>query len=345
MVSNLLQVKTVTDRQSIGLTVVTKICTSDPHILSCLYDAGVTAIADSNMANFAHTPCGAEPKTYTKSVIKTRLSDIRALPAIPAYARPERVFVSDEAFLEAITALPRDLRPETVFIAELGDLRDGFLLEDIPPLVARYPEVPFAGVSANFGCLSGKMPDVYSITLLHDCAVAAAAVSSKKEPPFVSVGGTVAYPLLVSGEVSGLVAELRMGEGIFFGYDSSAGIPIPGFCRNTFTLYGEIVEIREKFVLPLEHPGYNAFGGHAVPRKTGKRRCAVLDFGILGAAMDDIQPLDTAVTLGGQTFDFTVMDITESSHPYKTGEHIAFAVQYKAAAQALLNPYIARIIR
>jgi predicted amino acid racemase len=329
-------------RQSVGLTVVSKFCLSNPAIITRLYEAapnGVFSIADSNMANFASLPATLR---CVKSVIKTRLSDIRALPDLPAYARPQRLFVSDEVLLEAIAALPAGMRPEAVFIAEAGDLRDGFYPAEIPAIAARYPEVSFGGVSVNFGCLSGKMPDAGSVRALRECAEAVVRARGAGEEAALSVGGTVVYPLLAAGALAGLVTEIRMGEGIFFGYDSSSGAALEGFRRNAFTLYGEIVEVREKFIAPVENAGHTAFGGEAAPRVRGKRRCAVLDFGLLGASMRDITPLDAALTLAGQTFDFTVVDITESAESYRTGGYIPFTAQYAASSQAMLQARPAR---
>ncbi|GHU95833.1 hypothetical protein FACS189479_09500 [Spirochaetia bacterium] len=154
----------------------------------------------------------------------------------------------------------------------------------------------------------------------------------------------MSFPFIVSGESAGMVTELRMGEGVFFGWDSSTGRAIEGFRHDGFTLYGEIVEIREKLIEPVANPGHTAFGGDAAPRKMGKRRCAVLDFGLLGASMQDLAPLDPGIAVAGQTFDFTVADITDSAEHYVTGGHIPFRAMYAASSQALLNPFVKRIL-
>ncbi|MDR0654800.1 MAG: hypothetical protein LBG22_00665 [Treponema sp.] len=338
---NLEKVQKCCERQSIDLSVVTKFCLSDARIAALLYEAGVRSIADSNMACFASLPQDLAGK-LSKSLIKTRLADILAIPSLPQSARPGRVFVSDEALIEAIAGLPENLKPRTVLIAELGDLRDGFYLEDIPAVAERYPEVPFAGLSVNFACLSGKMPDVESIEALSRCAGRIPCGTGK---PLVSVGGTVSWPLIEPGALRDLVTEIRMGEGIFFGYDSSAAKPIEGFRHDAFTLYGEIVEVRDKLVSEPENPGHTALGTEAPKRKSGKRRCAVLDFGVLGASMKDLEVLDPGIEIAGQTFDFTVADITGSSVSWKTGGHIPFRAMYAASSHAMLNPFIKKVVK
>jgi predicted amino acid racemase len=339
IIQNLNRVLDVCKKHSVSLTVVTKFFTSDISIVGLLHENGVDSIADTNITNFSGNGFKKLVRCK-KSLIKTGLSGIQGIPALPPFARADRLFVSDEALLAAVESLPENLRPETVLIAEAGDLRDGFYMEAIPETAARYRNARIIGAAANFGCLSGKMPEAAVILRLLDCARAMPV----SRPPFVSVGGTVVYPLLESGALDKADAELRMGEGIFFGWDSSSGSALKGFDNNGFTLYGEIIEIREKLIAPIQGAGHTAFGGRAAPRKLGRRLCAVLNFGALAASMDDLEPLDQGITTAGQTYDFTIADITESHEQYRTGGYIPFRAMYAAAARAFLNPYIKRVI-
>jgi predicted amino acid racemase len=343
IIENLNQVMDVCRKQAVSLTVVTKFFTSDPGMVRLLCENGVDSIADTNAANFARSDL-VPPGRCKRSLIKTTLKYIRRIPGLAPAHRADRIFVSDETLLAAVESLPESLRPETVLVAEAGDLRDGFYMEDIPAVAARYRNARICGLSANLGCLSGKMPDAATVRKLAGCAAALPQDRNRNVPPTVSVGGTVVYKLLESGALTGAATELRMGEGIFFGYDSSSALTLEGFGRGAFTLYGEIVEIREKMIAPVKNAGHTAFGGVAAPRKSGRRRCAVLDFGLLGASMYDIKPLDGGVETAGQTYDFTVADITESGENYRTGGFIPFRVMYAAAARLFLNPYIERVL-
>ena len=343
IIENLNRVLGVCQKQSVSLTVVTKFFTSDPSVVRLLCENGVDSIADTNHANFAR-PGLVPPRRCKKSLIKTTLGYIRRIPGLDPACRADRAFVSDETLLAAVEALPEGLRPQTVLVAEAGDLRDGFYMRDIPAIAARRGNARICGVAANFGCLSGKMPDAATVRELADCAAALPPDRNRGGPPTVSVGGTVVYRLLESGALAGAATELRMGEGIFFGYDSSSALPLEGLCQSAFTLYGEIVEIRKKMISPVEGAGHTAFGGKAAPRKGGLRRCAVLDFGLLGASMYDLVPLDGDVETAGQTYDFTVADITESRESYRTGGFIPFRAMYAAATRAFLNPYIERTL-
>lgn len=319
-----------------SLTAVTKFCTSDPEIAGALASCGIASIADSNMRNFAAVPAGIRT-----SLIKTRMSDIFALSSMHASARPDRIFVSDRKLLQALRKTDPDDRPDIVLIAELGDLKDGMYPDEIRRAVGDFPELPIIGVSANFACLSGVMPSAASAAELWELALDVQSVRGLSKP-FASVGGTVVWKLLSEGGFNGLATEIRIGEGIFFGYDSSGGSAIPGFERDCFSFAGEIIETAEKKIERNGVQGYTALGAHCAQRSSGLRSCAVLDFGVLAASESDLEPIDPGVQFAGQTFDFSVADITDSAASYAAGGFVSFRIGYSGSSRAYINPYVSR---
>jgi predicted amino acid racemase len=61
--------------------------------------------------------------------------------------------------------------------------------------------------------------------------------------------------------------------------------------------------------------------------------------------MRDLEPLDQGIITAGQTYDFTIADITGSRERYRTGGYIPFRAMYSAAARAFINPYVKRVIK
>lgn len=335
------------------LNVVSKFCLSNPKIidfLSSIKDCPCTTISDSNMCNFALLN-ESLAKKLTKCVIKTRISDIQKIPELPPYARPDRIFVSDRQLLKELEKLPENLQPEVVLIAETGDMKDGFLLPDIYEICKTMPKIRIIGVSVNFSCLSGILPDLDTVRTLADLALKIQKLRNL-ERPFLSVGGTVVHSIAENGELKGLVQEIRSGEGIFFGYDSSGGQKLKDFCQKTIVLCGEILEVAEKdFSIQAGHTaGFSATGGSTAGIEEqnlagkGKRKRAVLDFGVLAAVQKDLMPVDAYLVSAGQTFDFTVVDVTDSPHNYKAGEEIEFITNYGSASFAMMNRYIPCIL-
>lgn len=331
-----------------SLNVVTKFCLSNPSYIQLLFENGVKTVSDSNIQNFQGFP---EPlkNNITRCGIKTRVSDIKLYEnQADDTLIADRLLVSDEAVLKAVENLPENKRPDIVLIMECGDYKDGLYQNDIKSLVKKYKNLPIIGVSANFACLSGKMPDLQSIQMLSETAQFIQK-EKKLEKPFVSVGGTVMHDILVSGilstkEYAGLISEIRCGEGIFFGYNSSKGEKINQLNQDVFQFKAEILELQWKDIPETKNEGLNALGEHSESRPSGRRLCAVLDFGILAASLVEIFAKDADTLKVGQTFDFTVVDVTSSKNRYVTGDFIQFNVNYASASFMCMNRFISKTI-
>ena len=246
--------------------------------------------------------------------------------------------------LDEFYILPKEMRPEVVLIAECGDLKDGFSEEQIIAAAESYPDLNIIGISANFSALSGHLPTFEAVQKL---AILSRKVASiRRNMPFLSIGGTAVYDLLQTGMLIGLVQEVCIGEGIFFGYNSSKRCPIPDFSQNTVLFQGEIIEIAEKRVENIPPDGFNSLGtSFEESVLTGNRKRAVLDFGTLAANQNDLIPNDNGTVTVGQTSDFTVLDITSSAQHYRTGNYVTFLANYASASQAMLNPFVEKIVQ
>ena len=351
LAENLLYWQRLAKKYRASLNAVTKFCLSEAQYVDVLVKNGVNVISDSNMQNFASLP-DSLGRQLQCCVIKTRLSDIRSYSqssikndgqGIP----PVRFYLSDEECLREIRKIPEKFRPQIVLIMECGDFKDGLYKSDVERLAVEYADLPILGVSANFACLSGKMPDIQSLRMLSDAA-RFIQKQRKLDSPFVSVGGTVMHDILESGGIDAcgdiIVSEIRCGEGIFFGYNSSKGGPVSGLNRDVFSFGAEIIEVQEKNIPEQENEGLNALGNHSAPRPSGKRLCAVLDFGVLSAPLAEVFPKDADIIRIGQTFDFSVIDITDSSKQYKTGDFVQFSVNYASASFLCMNRFITKMI-
>lgn len=337
---NIAILRKFTEKDNIELNLVTKFCCSHKEVLEPIVNSGmIKNISDSNAANFFRLPLKVV-SSVKRNLIKTRLSDIEAFPSQDSRFRPTRFFVSDFPLLDAIQKISDTEKPEVILILEAGDLKEGFALETIPEVVKKYSDLNVVGVSANFACLSGQLPTKEIIQKLRETAVFVGKSYGKM--PYLSVGGTVVFDLLRKGFLKGLVQEIRMGEGVFFAYDSSSGKTIPEFICNNFVLLGEILENRCKNIFDnKDTEGFTALGHkQATEVPQGLRKRCVLDFGILVAPLDTLCCKDATVIPVGQTFDFSVMDVTDSIEDYKVGDFIPFYVNYGGASQAMINPFV-----
>ena len=332
-------------KRGIQFCAVTKCCCSEAEIVNIIHDTGILEIADSNQENFKRLP-EQTAANVRKSLIKTRLTDIRLIPALAPSARPQRVFVSDEALLEALAEIPPAMRPDIMLTVEMGDLKDGFYPQQILHVIKKYNRLPIVGISAGYACVSGKMPEIKDAVMLSQ--LANEIKTNDGRLPLASLGGTVAYPLFSDSRFqcaanAACAWELRCGEGIFQGRDSALGEDLSGFENVAFVFFGEILEIREKECREPEHRGNNALGERNIIGKNGNRINMVLDFGVLAAPAKDLRPLDASVQIIGQTYDFTIIDITESNVKYTVGGHIGFAPSYGAVSHAMVNNYVTKV--
>ena len=338
------------NKREIKLCVVTKCCCSEEEIINLIHSSGINEIADSNQENFKRLPVDLACN-LRKSVIKTRLTDIELLSSLPPSARPQRVFISDEIMLEVLIGISPDICPDIMLIAEVGDFRDGFYPQQLSSICKRYHNLPIIGIAANYACLSGKMPCMEDANLLSQ--LASEIITRDGELPLVSLGGTVAYPLFDDARFldderhrDNICAwELRMGEGIFLGRNPATDINLPGFKQDAFTFFGEILEIREKEYSESGNKGYNALGEKDLAFKTGKRLNMVLDFGVLAAPAKSLCPLDNLTEIVGQTYDFTILDITKSGREYTVGQYIGFTPLYGTISHAMLNKYVKKVYK
>lgn len=332
ILKNLKSVKKLCESRGCGLVPVTKICLSDPVIVKSFKDRGVDIIADSSLDNFNHLETDIR-----RFLLKIRLNEARS-----GDLNCDFIYTSGMDVIKALSERA-DHKNYRIFLAlELGDLREGILPEELPEIVdtaLKLPNISIAGLSANFGCLMGKLPDQDVSAVLKN------TLSSVKrrtgfEFEFVSFGGTAVYPALVNDILPDEVNQIRIGEAIFFGYNLIENKPIQGLIDDAFILSGEILEIREKNLDSRGSYGYNAFGEKTINKDSGYHKRAVLDFGKLGAPVKEIIPKDSGVRTTGSTHDYTVVDISESKKKYCVGGPVDFILNYNSAAQAYISPQI-----
>lgn len=350
LLHNYQQMEQLCSKNNAKLNLVTKFCISNPKIINFLVSSNNSLIiSDSNMKNFSGFGKRLSSKVK-KCLIKTRITDIKNLPKIKKHERPDRIFVSDICVLYELEKLSLKNKIEVVLVTEIGDLRDGLLEEDILFICNHFSSLNIIGLSANFTCLSGILPNIEKIYYLNELAQKVQKIRNLNTS-FLSIGGTIVFDLLNNTEVKDLVQEVRIGEGVFFGVGSVPNINNVDFNKykvKTFVLQGEILEVctKDLSIQNGENQVLNALGEHfeedcCINKDLStKRKRAVLDFGILVSNQDDLIIADNKIIRIGQTYDFTVIDITDSKHNYKVGDKITFYMNYKSASFCMMNRFV-----
>lgn len=320
---NFITLKSRCDSRGVELMAVTKAIGSYPPVVEVFSRGGLKLIGDSN-------PSCLEPLGGTglrRTLLKTP----------PSVFQPGR-----RTWEEAYVSSPWDSpgSGEVVVVLEAGDGKDGVPPEDAPR-VLRALETQgcrVVGLGVNFSCLRGLLP---TEDLWADLADTVASL--RREFPglkTVSAGGTVVAEWLDLPVVLP-ITQLRCGEGILLGRDSSRSGVIRGLRTDTAEIRGEILEVRDKVFSPhIPLQGQDAFG--RIPdEKVGKAgRRAVLDLGALAAPAGDLEPLNEGVTILGQTYDFLVVELEGPAVSFRPGQSLRFRPGYGALSQGSLSPFV-----
>ncbi len=326
-------------------TLVTKVLCGHLDTLDALQRLGVRSMADSRLANL--------------KAIRRVTDDFEAwylrpphLPAVPEIIELADVSLTSE--IRAIEALDaqarrRDTIHRTVVMLELGDLREGVLPGSLTEFCARafeFDNVEVIGIGANLGCLSGVVPNVDQLdqlVLYHELL----ELKFGRRLPLISAGASILLPLMLHGEVPAAVNHYRIGEAVFLGTDLVNGGTLDGLRDDAVTLEVEVVEVREKGLVPLGETGsmtpFETFDDVEVqPGQRGYR--AVVTVGQLDTEVRGLTPLDPRYQLTGASSDVAVVNVGDNPAGLAVGGTISFRPSYGSLVRLMLSPYVDKFV-
>lgn len=311
--------------RSVSLMVVAKAVCSFPPLMAWLAELGMTAMGDSQPANFRQPGLPLVQKALLKSPPS----------AFEGHESWDYAFVTHEKVGAGTSGL--------VVVIEMGDGKDGILPENAVSFVKGLRRVgnrPILGLACNFSCLLGRRPDAEAWAEFEKVA---RDVGPLLDGGLFSAGGTVVLEDLARGQCRG-VTQVRVGEGLLLGSDSARTGPMKGFSTRGVVLRGEVIEVSDKDLGGVPLLGKDAFGRTPVPAKPGPRRRAVLDLGSLSGPQAGLQPLAPGVVVVGQTFDFLVVELSGDARDLRPGDRVGFRPDYGVLSQASLNPFVHKVL-
>lgn len=317
---------------------VTKVSCGYPPVAWAMVRGGVVGIADSRLLNLVN---------LKRAGLNVPLMLLRPPSPLEAKLTVETADISINTSLETMKVLSRAAltsgrRHKVLLGVECGDLREGILPEKVPQIaleVEKLKGLELLGVSTNFGCLSGVLPTRENTSLLVKTGKETEQLIGRPLEVY-SGGATVSLGLLEKGEMPEGINQLRIGEAIVCGTDTSANRLVPGTRQDTCVLRATVLEVETKGNpggFPL---GRNAFGEEGIPSPEGPRRRAVLSLGRIDLDLGKMTPLEAGVKVVGASSDHLVLDVTEREVPTVVGETISFAISYQAVLRASVSPYV-----
>jgi predicted amino acid racemase len=326
-------------------TLVTKVLCGHMDTLDALQRLGVRSMADTRLANL---------RAITRVVDDFESWYIRLphLPAVPQVIELADVSLNSEIrTLEALDAEARgrDRIHRTVIMLELGDLREGVLpgsLIEFFERALRFDNIEILGLGANLGCLSGVVPNVDQLNQLV-LYTELLELKFGRRFPLISAGSSILLPLMLEGSVPPAVNHYRIGESVFLGTDLVNGGTLPGLRDDVITLEVEVVEVREKALIPLGETTsmtpFEAFGDDDVqPGQRGYR--AVVTIGQLDTEVQGLTPIDERYSLTGASSDVAVLNLGDNPEGLQVGDTISFRPSYGSLVRLMLTPYVDKFV-
>jgi ornithine racemase len=306
---------------------VVKSCLGNPEVAKAMIAGGAGVIADSRLDNLKRLSC-----------LNTSLMMLRQPMS---YEIEEAVSIVDYFLVSEITTVEKIAEracgdgkiASLIVMVELGDLREGVIVEELANFIAkiyRMPGIKVHGVGTNVACLQNVPPTPEMLEKLVALAGLLRA-EFKMDLPVISGGNSSAWNLLKESNIPKGINQLRFGEGILLGQETIKLESIEGTSQDAFMLYAEVIEIKEK---PIFQDG---------KRKVMKR--AILALGLQDICCGKIKPVDKEIEVLRRSSDHLIVDIGKSAISYKTGDRLGFIPSYEAMLGAMTSPFVDKILK
>ncbi len=325
--------------------VVSKLFCGHKGYIKELIDLGIRELHDTRVSNLKAIK-QIDPSVQTVYIKPPPKGSINQ---IVRYA--DISFNTDLSMIRLLSeaAVAQNKTHKIIIMVELGDLREGVMgdkLIDFYANVFELPNIKILGLGTNLNCLNGIMPSQDKLIQLCLYRQLIEARFNQKLP-WLSGGTSVTVPLMLKRQLPRCVNHFRVGEILFFGVDLFSGKTIKGMRDDVFRLYAEIIELKEKPVVPIGEQGTNVAGDtpEFSPEDFGKMSFrAILDIGLLDVNLRYLRPEDPEVRVIDASSDMLVVDLGKNPKGYKSGDVIPFQLRYMGLLGVMNSNYIEKIV-
>ena len=275
----------------------------------------------------------ADPK-LRKPTLMIRIPMLSEVPEIVKYC--DYSLESEDEVLCALSAeaLKQQKHHKVILMAEMGDLREGYVGEDLVKAALMVENeldgLELAGVGMNVGCYGSILPTKEKLEeFVARAEQVEAAIGRKLE--IISGGATSSLMRVLDGDIPERINHLRIGEAILLARDLPLfyGCDLSFLNQDVFRLQMEIVELKVKPTYPSGTIGRDAFGHEPEYIDRGNRMHAILAGGKVDyGSEDEIFPVDSGIKIIGASSDHTLLDVEDSEKELKVGDILEFEIDY-----------------
>ena len=158
----------------------------------------------------------------------------------------------------------------------------------------------------------------------------------------VSGGNSANLPWALSGEDTGRINDLRLGESILLGREPLHRQPIDGLHTDAITLVAEVIESKVKPSQPWGKIAQTAFGAKAPAKDRGHISQTILAIGHQDTDPCGLGP-PRGIEILGASSDHLIVDSGLDCLP--VGAEMKFQLNYSALIRVMTSPFVAKIVK
>jgi ornithine racemase len=174
------------------------------------------------------------------------------------------------------------------------------------------------GLGTNARCLSATPPSCSSLEMLVELRDSLEEEYQIKIP-VVSGGNSSLWSLIASKQIPSGINQVRIGEAIFIGNETSCYRKIDDAYTDAFTLEAEVIEVKK--------------------RSQGIRR-AILALGSADVYYKNLTPKSFTCDIISQSSDHSVLSFQDENQSVAVGSIIKFGLNYFGVLSCMLSPYV-----
>ncbi len=334
---NLVRMKKHLEANDLDMMVVSKVFRADPRLMKVINDVKVPYVADSRIENLQGMQTDAEK-------VLLRLPSIHELSEVVRHA--DISLNSELATIHGLNEASKNqgVVHKVIFMVDIGDLREGAYhtepISDYAKEIESLSHIKLYGIGTNVTCHGGVLPTKSTIQKLDKVVRSVQSVIGR--PLKMISGGNSSQLAFLDAAPKGTMTNLRIGEALALGRETSYGTTLEGFYDDVFVLEADIVEAKVKPSYPEGETGMDAFGKKPVFKDKGTRKRAILAIGKQDVDHNELMPFDESVTLIGSSSDHIIADITDSMTDYTVGDTLRFKLKYGSLLSLMTSPYVVK---
>lgn len=334
---NIRKMKNLLAPANLSMMAVTKVYCAEAPLIEILNEEHIEFLADSRLDNL---------KTIETDALKVLLR-LPSKSSIEETVRHSDISLNSEwTIIQKLNEAAEKMNKthKIILMVDIGDLREGvYYSDDFEPLVQSIealPHIELFGLGTNVTCYGGVLPTSETIGKLNGVVKKVERILGRKIE-MVSGGNSSHIPFL--SETISPINNLRIGEALVLGRETSYGTTLEGFFDDVFILEAEIIELKEKPSYPEGEIGMNAFGKKPFFKDEGQRKRAIIALGKQDVDHNEIMPCDSSLHPIGSSSDHIIVDVTDAQKQYEVGDILTFKLTYSSILSLMTSPYVGKV--